>query len=125
MPFALEFPDSELLDVVADASIVRMRFAAAAVRDVDTGERGWLAPVQLEFGNATFDDDTTHAFGKITQATLRHDTLVVGRLQIPGTANGALELTLHVANGTRLVVTADTLTASVAADARFTPDLSC
>ena len=124
MRFPLEFPDSELRDVVADGGVVRLRLAAATVRD-DGGERGWLASVQLEFSNAALQGDTTHAFGKITQGTLRQGIRAIAPLQVPGTMAGELDLTLLLANGTRFFVRADALAATVAADARFSPDLSC
>ena len=84
MRFPLEFPDSELRDVVADGGVVRLRLAAATVRD-DGGERGWLASVQLEFSNAALQGDATHAFGKITQGTLRQGIRAIAPLQVPGT----------------------------------------
>ena len=124
MHFALESHDSELRDVVADGSVVRLRFAAAAVSD-DAGDRGWLASVQLELRGAALHGDATHAFGKITQGALRQSTRAVAPLQVPGTLAGELELTLRLANGTRFIVRANSLTSTVDADARFSPDLSC
>ena len=124
MSFALELPDSEIRDVSVDGAAVRLRFSAAAARD-EAGERGWLTSVLLEFAGATVHGDTAHAFGKIAQASLRHGDRGVARLAVPGTLTRDLELALHLANGTQLVVRGDALEASVAAGARFTPDLSC
>ena len=124
MSFTLDFPDSELRDVVADGAAVRLRFSAAAVRD-EAGERGWLSSVQLEFTGAMVHGDTTHAFGKISQAFLRHGDRGVARLAVPGTLAGDLELALRLANGTQFVVRGDALASSVAEAARFAPDLSC
>ena len=124
MSFALEFPDSEIRDVVVEGAAVRLRFAAAAVRN-DAGERGWLTSVQLEFTGAMVQGDTTHAFGKIAQARLRHGDRGVAPLAVPGTLTRDLELALRLANGTQFVVRGDALAASIADGARFTPDLSC
>ena len=124
MSFALEFPDSEVRDVVVEGAAVRLRFSAAAVRN-DAGERGWLTSVQLEFTGAMAHGDTMHAFGKISQAVLRHGDRGVARLALPGTLANDLELALRLANGTQFVVRGDALEASVADGARFTPDLSC
>jgi len=123
MSFALELADSELRDVVAEGAAVRLRFAAAAVRD-DAGERGWLASVQLEIAGATLDGDTTHAFGRIAQGTLRHGG-GAARLAVPGALSGEIELALALANGTRLIVRGEALVASAAEGARLAPDLSC
>jgi hypothetical protein len=124
MSFALEFPDSELLDVVAEGATVRLRFSAATVRD-DAGERGWLASVQLESSGATLYGDTTNAFGKITEGHLRQGDRGVARLAVPGTLTGDLELSLHLANGTRFALRGHALVSTVADGARFAPDLSC
>ena len=124
MGFILEFPDSELLDVVVDGAAVRLRFSAAAVHDA-AGESGWLTSVQLEFTGATVHGDTTHAFGKVSHAALRHGDRGVARLAVPGTLTRDLELALRLANGTQFVVHGDSLASSVADDARFAPDLSC
>ena len=124
MSFALEFPDSEIRDLVVDGGAVRLRLSAAAVRD-DAGERGWLTSVQLEFTGAAVHGDTTHAFGRIAEGRLRHGDHGVARLAVPGTLTGDIELTLRLANGTQFVARGHALVASVAAEARFAPDLSC
>ncbi len=123
MSFTLELVDSELRDVVAEGAAVRLRFAAAAARD-DSGERGWLASVQMELTGASLQGDTTHAFGRIARGELRQDG-GAARLSVPGTLSGDIELALVLANGTQLVVRCKALVANVAEDARFTPDLSC
>ena len=124
MSFALEFPDSEIRDLVVDGGAVRLRLSAAAVRD-DAGERGWLTSVQLEFTGAAVHGDTTHAFGKIAEGRLRHGDHGVARLAVPGMSSGDLELALRLANGTQFVVRGRALEASASDGARFTPDLSC
>ncbi len=124
MSFALEFPDSEIRDVVVDDAAVRLRFSAAAVRN-EAGERGWLTSVQLELSGATLHGDTTHAFGRITAGRLRHGERGVARLAVPGALAGDLELALHLANGTQFAARGHALVSSVADGARFTPDLSC
>ena len=124
MSFALEFPDSEVRDVVADGGVVRLRLSAAAVRN-DAGERGWLTSVQLAFTGAAVHGDTTHAFGRIAEGRLCRDDRGVERLAVPGTSTGDLELALRLANGTQFVVRAQTLEAGAADGGRFTPDLSC
>jgi hypothetical protein len=120
----LTFQDSEVLDVVADGTRVVVRLAAAAVVD-GAGRRGWRAGVRLELDGATLQGEPTHAFGKIADSCLRHDGRDVVRLDLPGTLAGAIELALHLANGTQLVVQARALAARVADDARFTEDASC
>ena len=124
MSFALEFNDSEVRDVVADGADVRIRFAAATVRD-DDGARGWLTTTALTLAAATLSGDAAHAFGKITEGRLRHDGADVARLPLPATLAGDLELSLRLANGTTLSVRAAGLTLAAAPDAVFTPDFSC
>jgi hypothetical protein len=124
MSYALEFPDSELRDVVVDGATVRLRFAAAAVRDA-AGERGWLASVQLEFTGASLRGHTTNAFGKIAEGDLRRDDRAVARLAVPDTLAGDVELALRLANGTRFAVRGRALATTLADGARFAPDLSC
>ena len=124
MSFALEFPDSEVRDVVADGGVVRLRLSAAAVCN-DAGERGWLTSVQLAFTGAVVHGDTTHAFGRVAEGRLRRDDRGVERLAVPGASTGDLELALRLANGTQFVVRGRTLEAGAGDGARFTPDLSC
>ena len=129
MRFLLDFPDSELNDVVREGALVRLRFAAASVRD-EAGDRGWLTGVTLEMSAATLQGDTTGAFGKIAEAGLGDGSRRLRRMDVPGTLSAAREgdvvsLALRLSNGTRLVVDGCRLDASVADDARFTPDLSC
>jgi hypothetical protein len=124
MSFVLEFPDSEVLDVVADGDAVRVRFSAASVQGADR-ERGWLPSVVLTLARAALAGDTAHAVGKISEGGVRQDGRIVSRLALPGTLTGELELTLRFANGTPLTLHAHALTLSVADDARFAEDLSC
>ena len=124
MRFTLEFADSELRDIVREGALVRLRLAAAAVRD-EAGERGWLTSVTLEMTAATLHGDTTHAFGKISGAGLRQDTRGLRSLDVPGRLTGDVELALRLANGTRFVTRGYALEATVADDARFAQDLSC
>ena len=124
MRFALEFHDSEIRDVVADAAAVRVRFAAACVRDIHGG-RGWLTGVTLALADATLAGDATHAFGRLSEGRLRQDGRDVVRPALPDTLAGALELTLRFANGTLLTVQGRSLAASLSGDGRFTEDLSC
>jgi len=123
MTFTIEFADSELRDVVAEGAAVRLRFAAAAVRD-EAGERGWLASVQVEMSGASLHGDTAQAFGRVAEGALRCDGTAV-RLSVPGHLSGDIDLALRLAHGTQLVVRGSALVASVAEGARFAPDLSC
>ena len=123
MSLNLEFPHSELRDVATEGDAVRLRFAAATVRDADD-ERGWLASVQVEIDGAALQGDATHAFGKIAEGSLRLDGRAA-RLSVPGALSGGIELALRLANGTQFVVQGRALTASAAEGARFAPDLSC
>ncbi len=124
MGFTLEFRNSEVRDVVADGDRVRIRFAAASVRRA-IGEHGWLPSVALTFEQARLQGDATLAFGKVADGSLRQDSRLAPRLPLPGTLAGAIELTLHFANGTLLTVHAASLRLSMANDARFVEDLSC
>ena len=129
MPFTLEFTDSELRDVVREAALVRLRFAAAAVRN-EAGERGWLTGVQLEMSAATLRGDATHAFGKIAEVGLGDGSRLLRRMDAPGTLTAAREgeavsLALRLANGTQLAINGCRLEAMLAGNARFTDDLSC
>jgi hypothetical protein len=124
MSFALEFPDSEVRDVVADGGALCVRFSAAAVRRAD-GDRGWLTSATLTLAAATLAGDAPHAFGKITEGRLRRDGAPVAPLPLPATLAGDLELSLRFANGTSLSIRARALTLAVAPGAVFTQDLSC
>jgi hypothetical protein len=129
MRFVLEFADSELRDVVREGALVRLRLAAAAVRD-EAGERGWLTGVSLEMSAALVQGDTALAFGKIAEVALHDGPRLLRRMDLPGALTAAREgelviLALRLANGTRLLVSGHRLEAMRAADARFTEDLSC
>ena len=124
MRFALEFHDSEVRDVVADAGSVRLRLSAAAVRN-EVGERGWLTGVVLTLADAVLDGDAAHAFGKLVEGRLRHDGRDLARPALPGMLCGRIELALRLANGTQLSVHARSIALDVAGDARFAEDLSC
>ena len=86
MRFALEFHDSEVRDVATDGDAVRVRFAAASVRDA-AGGRGWLPGVTLALADATLAGDPSHAFGKLAEGRLRQDGRDIAR---PRTARHAL-----------------------------------
>lgn len=124
MSFALEFSDSEILDIVAEPAGLRVRLAAAAVRDAGA-RRGWIPSVQLTLADATVTGDLRHAFGKITDGQLRHDSKEVALLALPCMLSGRLALSLRLANGSSLEAQARALTATFDGEARFTPDLSC
>lgn len=124
MSFALEFPDSEVRDVVADDGFVRLRFSAASVRNA-AGERGWLTSTVLALADAALAGDAPHAFGKIIEGRLRQDGAAVTRMPLPAKLAGNLELSLRFANGTSLTVRAAALTLAASRDAVFTEDLSC
>ena len=124
MRFVLEFHDSEVRDVVADAGTVRLRLSAAAVRS-ETGERGWLPGVVLTLADATLHGDATHAFGKLVEGRLCHDGRDLARPALPGTLAGRIELALRFANGTSLSAHGGSIALDVARDARFAEDLSC
>jgi hypothetical protein len=124
MSFTLEFPDSEVRDVVADGALVRLRFSAASVRGADGG-RGWLPAVLLTLSDATLAGDAAHAFGKIADGGVRLDGRLVARLELPATLAGELELALRFANGTHLAARGRALSLSVADDTRFAEDLAC
>jgi hypothetical protein len=123
MTFTLEFADSEVRDVVADGATVRVRLAAACVRDAN-GHRGWLPGVALALADATLAGDPTQAFGRLAEGRLLHDGDIT-RPAVPSTLSGELELVLRLANGTQLTARGRSLAFSVADDSRFKEDLSC
>ena len=124
MRFVLEFPGSEVSELVREGTLVRLRLAVAAARD-EAGERGWLTGVTLAMTGASLDGDAGAAFGRIAQAALRHDARAVTTLDVPGRSTGDVELALALANGARFVIRGHALEASLAPDARFTEDFSC
>ena len=129
MRFALEFPDSELRDVVREGALVRLRLAAGAVRN-EAGERGWLTGVTLEMTAATFHGDTSHTFGRIAEVDLQDGPRLLGGMEVPGALTAAREgevvlLAVRLANGAQFVTTGYRLEATVADDALFKEDLSC
>jgi hypothetical protein len=129
MRYTLEFADSELRDVAREGALVRLRLAAASVRN-EAGERGWLTGVTLEMSAARLHGDTAHAFGRIAEVGLHHGQRLLRRTDLPGALAAAREgevvtLALRLSNGTQFVVAGQVLEATLAADARFTPDLSC
>jgi len=129
MPFALVFHDSELRDVVCEGALVRLRLAAAAVRNA-AGERGWLTGVSLEMTAATCLGDAAHAFGRIAAGGLNDGHRPLRGMEVPGTLTARREgeyvtLAVRLANGTQLVVSGYRLEATLADDARFADDLSC
>ena len=124
MRFALDLQDSEIRDVTRDGSLVRLRLAAAAVRD-EAGQRGWLSTVTLQITAADVHGDTTHAFGKISRAKVRHGSRGFAPLEVPDAMTRDIELTLGLANGAQLAIFGDALAVTVAGDAVFTADLSC
>jgi len=124
MSFALAFHDSELRDVVADGSSVRLRFSAASVV-ADNGERGWLPGVVLTLSDATLQGNAALAFGKLAEGQLRHDGRAIAHPALPGMLKGDVALALRCANGTTLALGGRALALAVAGDARFAADLSC
>jgi hypothetical protein len=124
MNFVLEFPGSEVGELVREGAAVRIRLAVAAVRD-EAGDRGWLTGVTLEMAAASVEGDTAAAFGRISQAGLRHDARDVAAVDVPGRWRGDVELALALANGTTFVIHGQALETRLAPDSRFTEDFSC
>lgn len=124
MAFTLDLHDSEILDAAAAGDALRVRLAAASVRDAE-GRRGWIPSVQLVLAGAIGADDLAHAVGKIAGGQLRHDGQDVRLPPLPFTLDGPVELELRLANGGTLALRARGLAATVDADAPFTEDLSC
>ncbi len=129
MSLILEFADSELRDVMREGALVRLRLAAAAVRD-EAGEQGWLTGVTLEMSAAHLHGDVAQAFGRIAEVGLSHGPQLLRRMDLPGSLAAAREgeavtLAVRLANGTRFVVSGHRLAATMAPDARLTENLSC
>ncbi len=124
MRFALDLHDSEVRDVAMHGSEVRIRFAAASVRDL-RGVRGWLQGVTLVMAEARLAGDTAHAFGRLAEGQLSQDGRAIVRPALPATLAGELALTLRFANGTRLGAHGSSLALGLADDFKFTEDLSC
>ncbi len=124
MAFTLEWPDSEVRDVTTDGGAVRVRLAAASVRDAQ-GRRAWLAGVTLSLADATLAGDQAHAFGRLAEGRLRLDGRDIPRPSLPDTLAGDLALSLRFANGTQLTATARALTLAADDATRFKEDLSC
>lgn len=120
MPYALEFPDSELRDMARDGALLRVRLSAAAARN-EAGERGWLSAVTLTISAATLHGDATHAFGRIVEGTLDDGA----RLTVPGSLAGSIRLAMRLANGTHFIIRGDALEASLDDGAHFREDFSC
>ncbi len=120
MPYTLEFPDSELRDVVREGALVRVRLSAAAARN-EAGERGWLTSVTLTISAATLQGETTHAFGRIVEGSLEGVT----RISVPGALAGAARLAMRLANGTHFIIRGDALEATLDDGAHFREDFSC
>ena len=129
MRFTLDFAGSELRDVVREGALVRLRFAAAAVRN-EAGQHGWLTGVSLEMSAAALHGDTDHAFGKIANVGLSAGSRLLRGMDVPGALTAAREgedigLAVRLANGTQFTTSGYSLEARIADDARFTEDLSC
>ena len=129
MHYTLEFADSELRAVAREGTLVRLRLAAACVRD-EAGERGWLTGVTLEMSAAGLRGDAAQAFGRITEGGLQHDQRLLRRIDVPGALaapgpDDVVTLALRLGNGTQFAVDGQRLQALLADDARFTADLSC
>ena len=110
--------------MAADGGEVRVRFAAASVRN-SNGERGWLPCVTLALSDAILAGDTAHAFGRLAEGRVRHDGRDIVRPALPDTLSGRIELALRFANGAQLIAQGGSLALSVADDTRFAEDLSC
>ena len=124
MAFTLEFADSEVHDVATDGATVRVRLAAACVRDAG-GSRGWLPGVALVLGDATLAGDPPLAFGRLAEGRLRHDGRDIPAPTLPAALAGELELALRFANGAQLTALGHAIVMSVDDDTRFKEDLSC
>ncbi len=126
MTFALDFQDSEVRRVAADGDALRVEFAAAAVRRAGApAERGWLSSVAAVVSQAAFTGELAQAFGKLVEGQLLVDGARVPRPELPDALTGDIALTLRFANGAALAIRGRSLVLAVAADGRFTEDLSC
>lgn len=125
MAYVLELPDSELLDIVREGSLIRLRLSAAAALN-GAGQRGWLTSVTIEIAHGTLHSDSPHLFGRIRDAVLSHGDRRITRLVLPGTLTGPVCLALQLANDARIAIgQGHALEARLGADARFQEDFSC
>jgi hypothetical protein len=129
MRFTLDFADSELRDVAREGALVRLRFAAASVRN-EAGQHGWLSGVTLEMSAASLHGDTQLAFGRIAEVALGDAARLLRRMDVPGVLDAPREgevvsLAVRLANGTQFIASGYRLEARLADDARFAEDLSC
>jgi hypothetical protein len=119
----LELQGSEVASVQADASGLRVRFAAASVRH--EGEDGYLSGVALQFGAARWQGDLPVCVGSVARAEVLHAGNRDLRLPVDFVSVAAVRAEFVFHNGECLIVEAGHLVVEVPHDAHWSPSLTC
>ncbi len=130
MNTALEFHDSEVSTVEANAGSVRVLFSAAyvhrsdGVAGVDDGE-GYVQAVELRMDNATWKGSLEECVGKISDGDLLVADTPVRLVPLPYEARDNVRLELQFANGVALLVTGTAVHVYHTGEVRFIERLYC
>jgi hypothetical protein len=119
----LELQGSEVAGVQANATGLRVRFAAASVRH--EGEDGYLSGVALQFGAARWQGDLAVCVGSVARAEILHAGSRYLRLPVDFVSAATVRAEFVFHNGECLTVEAGHLVVDVARDAHWSPSLAC
>ena len=130
MNTALEFHDSNVLTVEADAGSVRVLFSAAYVHrsertpGIDSGD-GYVQEVVLHITNATWKGLPEECVGKISDGDLLIAGAPLRLVPLPFEATGEVRLELQFTNGATLLASGTSVRLRHLDEPRFVERFAC
>lgn len=126
----LEFHDSEVSSVVAEAAGLCVRFSAASVNmaaespDVDLGD-GYLRGIELQLEEPLWSGNLSDCFGKLSDGQLFINGESIAGVPLPCSFVGKIQLRLQFSNGAELSASGAGVKVGQAGEAGYVERLSC
>ncbi|MBB5193243.1 hypothetical protein HNQ50_003997 [Silvimonas terrae] len=127
---ALEFHDSEVRDVEASTNTVTVNFAAAYVHRsegrpaIDAGS-GYMQSVQLVFADAQYSGPINECIGLLSDGLLKINGETSTTMPIPLSVSGSIYLEMGFANGSHILIAAQSLICRASGEAKFIESFDC
>jgi len=130
MNAALEFHDSEVSSVVADAGQASIRFSAAYVHrsvgipGVDSGA-GYTQAIEISLYQPIWVGPLPECIGKLSDGQIEVNGQTLSLVPVPYTAEGQISLTMTFANGSEFSSSAKGIEVKQAGAPRYVEAFSC
>lgn len=130
MNLRLEFHDSEVRGVEADADSLRVVFSAAHVHRMDerpgrAAASGYAQSVEMEFPEAMWSGALPDCSGRLSDGRVVFDGVAHPIITLPCSLNGPVSAEFQFSNGAWLSVAASALVCRFTGEPRFVESFAC